>query len=335
MIRPSELRHSNFQFIETHNVMTDVIDQKLWAPLEDFLSAPGKNVRPRLVEIGYLLSFDGDPAPGPDVRETLLKASEIVEGVHAGALIIDDIQDGSLVRRKKDCMHVKYGTPLALNAGNWLYFWAIDRVKALGLSPDVRLPLVEDCIQLLLEAHYGQAIDIGASLGDMSQSEISNLCRSSMELKTSTLMALALRLGAAIAGKKNLEPKLLQLGRQLGFVLQVYDDIGNFLQPPVAGPTKRWEDLRLKRPSWVWAQVALQAKPSEFQQFLEALDHLPEEGLVHDFSAKFCLRDKLLNSAKLELAELEKICEAHWGLTHPNSQQKILTIAYELEKAYV
>lgn len=335
MIRPSELRQEQFRFIEPHQAMTSVIDEKLWAPLEDFLSHPGKNVRPRLVEIGYLLSLSGPAVMTPELREALTKASEIVESVHAGALIIDDIQDGSLVRRSRDCMHVKYGVPLALNAGNWLYFWALDRIKALGLASDVRLALIEDCAQLLLEAHYGQALDIGASLEAIPQGQIPELCRSSMELKTSTLMALALRLGSAIAGRTRLEPDLFQLGRQLGLVLQVYDDVGNFLQAPVAGPSKRWEDLRLKRPSWVWTQVALQAQASEFQAFTDALALLPNEQGVHAFAAAFGLREKLLASAKLELNNLVQLCDANWSQSHPESQQKILAIAYELEKAYV
>ena len=335
MIRSSELRQDQFQFISAHASMTSVFDETLWAPLEDFLSSPGKNVRPRLVEIGYLLSLEGQPVQSETVNESLLKASEIVESVHAGALIIDDIQDGSLVRRNRESMHVKYGVPLALNAGNWLYFWAIDRIKALGLESDVRLALMEDCVQLLLEAHYGQALDLGTTLTDLSQSEIPELCRSSMELKTSTLMALALRLGSAIAGKTSLDPKLMELGKQLGFVLQVYDDIGNFLQPSTQAPTKRWEDLRLKRPSWVWSQVALQAKSQEFKEFTEALEALPDEHLVHQFSSKFCLKERLMNSAKLELSKLEDICKTNWEQSHCETQQKILAIATQLEKAYV
>lgn len=335
MIRSSELRQDQFQFITSYPSMTSVIDETLWAPLEDFLSSPGKNVRPRLVEIGYLLSCEGEIEESAPLREALLKASEIVESVHAGALIIDDIQDGSLVRRNRDSMHVKYGVPLALNAGNWLYFWAIDRIKALGLSSEVRLALLEDCVQLLLEAHYGQALDIGTSLAQLSQAEIAPICRSSMELKTSTLMALALRLGSAVAGKKELDPKLLDLGRQLGFVLQVYDDVGNFLLPSTTAPTKRWEDLRLRRPSWVWTQVTLQASPEEFREFTSALEALPDEQKIHSFASSFCLKEKLLKSAKLEVKKLEDLCHKNWAISHKETQDKIISIAHQLEKAYV
>ena len=335
MIRASELRQEQFQFLGDLRAMTPVIDETLWAPLEDFLSAPGKNVRPRLVEIGYRLCANDAEALSPELQERILIASEIVESVHAGALIIDDIQDGSLVRRNRETMHIKYGMPLALNAGNWLYFWALDRIRGLKLPIEERLPLLEDCVQLLLEAHYGQALDIGTSLIDLPQTEVAALCRSSMELKTSTLMALALRLGSSLAGQTSLDPKLLDLGRQLGFVLQVYDDVGNFLLPHTLEPSKRWEDLRLKRPSWVWTQVASTASAAEFSAFTAALEKLPDEQAVNEFSSSFCLKDKLLKSAKLEVIELEELCHKNWAHTHRETQEKIIAIAHQLEKAYV
>ena len=37
--------------------------------------------------------------------------------LHNSSLVIDDIQDGSLKRRGKDCAHIKYGVPISINAG--------------------------------------------------------------------------------------------------------------------------------------------------------------------------------------------------------------------------
>ncbi len=42
--------------------------------------------------------------------------------LHLGSLIVDDIEDGSPIRRGGPALHLQIGTPLALNAGNWLYF---------------------------------------------------------------------------------------------------------------------------------------------------------------------------------------------------------------------
>jgi hypothetical protein len=47
----------------------------------------------------------------------------VVESLHAGSLIVDDIEDDSDLRRDAATLHRIYGVPVALNAGNWLYFW--------------------------------------------------------------------------------------------------------------------------------------------------------------------------------------------------------------------
>lgn len=333
MKNQSDFRRDGLSFVPTTEHLEGVLCENLWTPVEDFLAHPGKNIRSRLVEIGCLLAEDSS-ASAIDRTENLRKASQIVECVHAGALIIDDIQDGSLVRRDRESMHVKYGVPLALNAGNWLYFWAMDRIKALTLAQDVRLPLMEDCLKLMLEAHYGQAIDLGASLESLDQAKIAHICRSSMELKTSSLMALALRLGSAVGGQAYFDPKLKELGRHLGFVLQTYDDVGNFLLKPKNVPSKRWEDLVLKRPSWIWMQVATHASAEEFEGFVKAVNQLPDESALHEFSRTFSLEEKVLGAAKLELSRLVDFCEISWPGTHSGVKEKILEIAYQLEKAY-
>ena len=334
MMMNSDFRKDGLSFVATTEHLEGLLCENLWTPVEDFLAHPGKNIRSRLVEIGYQLAI-APAAIGEDQIENLRKASQIVECVHAGALIIDDIQDGSLVRRQRQSMHVKYGVPLALNAGNWLYFWAMDRMKALTVAPDVRLSLMDDCLNLMLEAHYGQAIDLGATLESLDQKEIASICRSSMELKTSSLMALALRLGSAVGGNLHFDTKLRELGRHLGFVLQAYDDVGNFLLKPNNEPSKRWEDLVLKRPSWIWMQVATQASPEEFKNFISAVNELPHEEALHQFSRSFHLEVRILESAKAELNKLVQFCDTNWSESHEEVKSKILSIAHQLEKAYV
>jgi len=334
MITDSEFRKDGISFITSTETLDSVLRDNLWKPVEDFIAKPGKNIRSQLVEIGYQLSVHHESPVSPGLLENLRSASHIVECVHAGALIVDDIQDGSLIRRDQQSMHVKYGVPLALNAGNWLYFWALDRIRALELPHDVRLPLTEDCLKLMLDAHYGQAIDLGAALDTIDQPHIASICRSSMELKTSSLMALALRLGAAVGGNVTFDPNLKELGRRLGLILQIFDDVGNFTQKPIPGPSKRWEDLMLKRPSWLWMQVASQASPEEFRSFVTAVNSLPCEVAIHQFSLDFGLEACLRDSAKIELEQLRQFCEESWPGTHLTVKEKILAIVEKLEKAY-
>lgn len=46
----------------------------------------------------------------------------LCEIVHNGTLLVDDIEDSSTVRRNKPCVHLLFGTDVAINAGNFMYY---------------------------------------------------------------------------------------------------------------------------------------------------------------------------------------------------------------------
>ena len=49
--------------------------------------------------------------------------------LHNASLVIDDIEDSSLLRRNKDCAHIVYGVPLSLNAGYLTIFKILNEMK--------------------------------------------------------------------------------------------------------------------------------------------------------------------------------------------------------------
>jgi geranylgeranyl pyrophosphate synthase len=53
----------------------------------------------------------------------------LTELIHNGSLIIDDIEDKSLMRRGDKCIHIKYGTDYAVNSGNLMYFAPITKLE--------------------------------------------------------------------------------------------------------------------------------------------------------------------------------------------------------------
>jgi geranylgeranyl pyrophosphate synthase len=46
----------------------------------------------------------------------------MTELIHNGSLMVDDIQDASEQRRGEPCTYKKFGTDIAINAGNFMYF---------------------------------------------------------------------------------------------------------------------------------------------------------------------------------------------------------------------
>jgi geranylgeranyl pyrophosphate synthase len=252
----------------------DILQSALLDPVANLTSNPGKRLRGKLVHLAYRLANQGMPLSVADARRCKACA-EVLELVHAGSLVVDDIEDGSDVRRGLPALHVRYGLSIALNAGNWLYFWPFELVKALDLPSETTRLVYEYYHQTLLRAHFGQAIDLGSRVDTLLQSCVAEVCRASMALKTGALMGFAMVLGGAIGGATKATILALDdFGRELGVALQMFDDLGNVLG--IREPSKRYEDLTLYRPSWAWACAAKASSPSGYQQFVSAVNQLPD-----------------------------------------------------------
>ena len=222
-------------------------DQALGDVARDILNRPSRFFRGRLTELAWQLGG------GPGEPPALLGA--LVEVVHAGSLIVDDIEDGSQERRGVPAVHVVHGLPRALNAGNWMYFWALSMVDR--LAPAVRDRIRAGLVQTMLDCHLGQGLDLTARIDRLSQAEVAALVATTTTLKTGALMSFAARLGAAAAGARaEHEEGLARFGRRLGVGLQMLDDFGNLTGGSEGNASKALEDLRNGRVSWAWAFAA-------------------------------------------------------------------------------
>ena len=273
--------------VGTSSVARDIIRRSLLEPLEAMSSNPGKCIRGRLVELIWrLLAVSESEAMAQ--AESLQTCAQVVELIHAGSLIVDDIEDGSRMRRGKPALHVSQGLPIALNAGNWLYFWPYELLRDLKIAPSETLYLYEHCHRTLLRAHFGQAIDLGSRIDELPQASVADACKASLQLKTGALMGFAAVLGATIAGVPRATVEAVdRFGRDLGVSLQMFDDLGNLLGR--CEPTKQHEDLFLGRPSWVWACAAMHAAPPDYQEFLRGVRKLPDATILDQWVSQHAL----------------------------------------------
>ena len=322
---------SALDHVFTSHELGHILSEALLNPVSDFLQRPGKNLRSQLVELGYRLSHPKDPKSlTSTVRKKIELASQIVELIHGGSLIVDDIQDSSLVRRDGPAMHIQHGIPIALNAGNWLYFWALTRIRQLDLSPVVEQELTTDVISLMMKAHAGQALDIGTRIDEIDKHQVYETCLASMELKTGTLMSLALRMGSAIAGKDLGLAELAMLGSRLGVLLQMFDDVGNLL----GDSSRKFEDLMLRRPTWVWA-VASGMENKAYNQFIQAVRDLPDDERLKIWMEKYEFRNHLIHQTELFRSVCEASWETEWKSNHKLSFETLMKFNQILEQAYV
>ena len=249
-------------------LMTDglprwVWDRALLDPLREFLSRPSKGLRGRLVEAAWHAA--GGAPEGPPVVLPLL-----TEILHAGSLIVDDIEDGSRERRGSRALHELVGIPTALNAGNLLYFWAQRLIARMALPEPARVSLYEAVTGTLLDCHRGQALDLSVRVYELGVREVGDVVRVTTRLKTGSLMAFAARSGAVAAGARPPVVHALGLfGERVGLTVQMLDDLSGILNP--RRHDKGTEDLRLARPTWVWAWLAELLEPGMYRSMMRRL----------------------------------------------------------------
>ncbi len=238
----------------------DGVPQPLWesalaGPVREFLSRPGKRFRGRLVELSWKLAGRTDPPPAA--------LPFVVELIHAGSLIVDDIQDGSRQRRGRAALHHLVGLPVALNAGNWLYFWPQSLIRTVGLPAAAELELHRRTAETLRRCHEGQALDLAGRVGELHPSDIPGVARTISEWKTGSLMSLAAALGAVAGGAGDeTVSALTAFGERLGVGLQMQNDLSELTG--AAGPLKHPEDLVHGRVTWPWVWAAEHLPPARF-----------------------------------------------------------------------
>nr|ACI04497.1 CrtE [uncultured bacterium] len=208
----------------------------LGAPLHEFLQRPGKEFRAELTRIFFALGGRKEPPP-----ENL---ALIVEVLHAGSLIVDDIQDESEERRGGPALHQIHGVPLALNAGNWLYFWAYALLGEIDLPDEAAVRAHRLVTRALLDCHAGQGLDLSVRMSDVAQAAVPAVVRASTLLKTGSLLGLAAGLGALVGGATaDAIAASARFGQDLGTGLQMLDDLSGLVSPRRAhklrGPRQR------------------------------------------------------------------------------------------------
>lgn len=245
---------------------TEMLPTQLWepallAPVRDFLSRPGKEFRARLVATCWALASGNRTA---DARPMPPALPMVVELLHAGSLIVDDIQDDSRTRRGEPALHHTYGVPLAINAGCWLYFWSLSLLGEILsdlVSAELQAELLQRANRAMLHCHQGQALDLATRVYAIAPAELPRAVMATTSLKTGVLMELAAFIGARSTGAARERCAAIgSFGRQVGVGLQMLDDLGGVLAQERRH--KAVEDLLLARLTWPWAWLVQFAQQS-------------------------------------------------------------------------
>lgn len=185
----------------------------LYDPIKYVLSMGGKRIRPVLMLLSYNL-FKENP-------ESILMNAVALETYHNYTLLHDDLMDNADVRRGKPTVHKKWDDNTAILSGDSMLVMAYQRMMA-ECPADKLSDVLTLFTETALEIGEGQQFDMEfENRLDVKEDEYIEMIR----LKTSVLLACALKMGAILAGaSKTDQENLYKFGEQIGLAFQLQDD---------------------------------------------------------------------------------------------------------------
>ena len=184
----------------------------LYEPIRYVLSLGGKRIRPTLMLLAYNLYKD-DP-------ESIISSACALETYHNYTLLHDDLMDNATLRRGHLTVHKRWDANTAILSGDSMLVLAYQRMA------QCRADKLGEVLSLFsrtaLEIGEGQQYDMDfESRNDVSEEEYIEMIR----LKTSVLLACAMKIGAILADAPEADAEnLYKFGEQIGLAFQLQDD---------------------------------------------------------------------------------------------------------------
>lgn len=198
--------------------------KNLYEPIDYILKLGGKRIRPVLTLMAADI-FSGS-------FKKALPAALAVEVFHNFTLVHDDIMDDAPLRRGKKTVHEKWNINTGILSGDAMLILAYQYFE--NFEPDVFQKLAKLFSKTALEVCDGQQLDVDfETRSDVTINEYINMIR----LKTSVLVAAALKMGAIVAETSETNANLIyDFGLNLGLAFQLQDDfLDTFGNPETFG----------------------------------------------------------------------------------------------------
>ena len=185
----------------------------LYEPVQYVLSLGGKRIRPVLMLMGYNL--------WKDQPSDILMPAVGLETYHNYTLLHDDLMDNADMRRGHETVHRRWDANKAILSGDSMLVLSYQRMQQV---PADKLPAVMELFtETALEIGEGQEYDMAfETRDDVTEEEYIEMIR----LKTSVLLACALKIGALLADAPLEDAERLnRFGEQVGLAFQLQDDL--------------------------------------------------------------------------------------------------------------
>jgi len=185
----------------------------------------------------------------------------VMELLHIGSLVFDDLLDGSELRRGKETINALWDDQTSLLTGTHMLLESANRIAfESALVRDVLVRTVNSLFQ-------GEVLQF-ASRENFDLDE-----KTYMEIitgKSAMLMSACCRMGALAAGDTGREELVGSFGLELGIAFQIRDDVLDLVADPKKLGKKLWSDLRDARMTLPLIHCVRNSTRSD-QRFLKSL----------------------------------------------------------------
>lgn len=211
-----------FDFLPSEHEHPEV--HQFYQMMLDYPLRAGKGLRPAICLL-ICETFGGDPRKAVNTAAAL-------ELLQNWALIHDDIEDGSDLRRGEPCLHQKHGIPIAINVGDGLHckMWEMLNRNADLLGYELAFEIASEFAQLSNTIVEGQHIELSwvdSNRWDLTEVDYWAMC---VKKTASYTCITPCRVGALIAGaSKNEIDLFVDMGKNLGVAFQIQDDVLNLI----------------------------------------------------------------------------------------------------------
>lgn len=245
--------------------------QGLYEPIAYELSLGGKRIRPVLMLMAYNLYQDNVDA--------ILSQAAGLETYHNHTLLHDDVMDKADMRRNKPTVHNVWNENTAILSGDAML------ILAYRLMADCPKDKLADVLRVFTETTMeiceGQQWDMEFETRmDVKVEEYIEMIR----LKTSVLLAAALKIGAMLGGASDEDAqKLYDFGVKIGLAFQLQDDWLDVYGDPKVFGKNIGGDILCNKKTYMLITALEEADEEQravLEGWLAAHDYVPAEKIA-------------------------------------------------------
>ncbi len=293
----------------------------LYEPISYTLASGGKRIRPALLLAAYNMFSDN--------IDRALPAALAFEVFHNFTLLHDDIMDNSPIRRNKPTVHKKWSRNTAILSGDAMM---IESYSLLSELPEKMLKIILKLFnKTASEVCEGQQYDMDfENCDNVSEKKYLNM----IKLKTSVLIAGALKTGAILGGSNENDANLLyNFGLNIGLAFQIQDDfLDTYADTSVFGK-KTGNDIITGKKTFLLVSALQKAGFKKYEELRNIIKDkkISNESKIKkviaiydDLDIKTLTQEKITEYHKKAIGFIEKVS------CHPKKKSELLNFASQI-----